>query len=468
MNISASKRDCPISADIRTLEDSVKSQLFNSDAVAREDHDRIHAIIKDIEATIAACEQVKLRVGILHDLIKLKNKGFTPEELRAFYEEDAEFLAKVDRVYADNVNRRDYMFGYPANMQDETFCTQYLRGLESRLYLMNNCGDPYQKGNYGMDSKDLEQKIIEMMAENLGIGDRDYWGYITSGGTEGNYWAIREGCKRMPGARVFFSADAHYSIEKYVSDMERTYTRVPTDSEGRMDTAAFIQAIEDDPRSIVDGVVVILTWGTTCSGAIDDVAAITSFLDVRGIPYFCHLDAAHYGGIPGNQQHAPILHGLGSLGVDTVAVSFHKYIGASRVNGMVLALSERRNRLKVDYIGQEDTTLLGSRDYSPFSTYQKVREMMCRTAPGEYERNVHFFADLLDRYGILYRRSGEGNIFVIDKPSDALCNTYQLATFADAEGAQKAHIIIFPFHKESIMEELADRLAKERNQNAII
>ncbi len=453
------------SLGIDELTSSVEQQLFSGDSpVARADHDRIHTIIRDMEATVAACEQIKLRVGILHDLIKLKNQGFSCDDLRAFYAEDQEFLAMADAVYSDNQSRRDYMFGYPANMQDESFCTQYLRGMESRLYLMNNCGDPYQRGNYGMDSKELEQKIITMVAENLGIRRQDCWGYITSGGTEGNYWAIREGCKRLPGARVYFSADAHYSIEKYVTDMERTYTRIPTDAEGRMDTEAFCAAVLDDPRSVVDGVMVILTWGTTCSGAIDDVVAITRFLDAREIPYFCHLDAAHYGGIPGNQEHAPIIRDIETLGIDTVAVSFHKYIGTSRVNGIVLAITERKNRSRVDYIGQEDTTLLGSRDYFPLSTYQKVRETMCRTAPHAYARNVAFFEKLLLDEEIPYQRAGEGNIFVIDKPSDELCNIYQLADFTADDGRPCAHIIIFPFHKESIMCELVKHLAKERGR----
>ncbi len=451
------------SLDLDELVGSVESQLFDGDApVARADHDRIHAVIRDMDALIDACEKTKLRVGILHDLIKLKNQGFDRDALREFYGEDREFLAMADAVYEQNQSRRDSMFGYPANMQDDSFCTQYLREVESHLFLMNNCGDPYQRGNYGMDSKELEQKIITMVAENLGIRRQDCWGYITSGGTEGNYWAIREGCKQLPGAHVYFSADAHYSIEKYITDMERPFTRIPTDADGRMDTEAFKAAVLDDPRSVVDGVVVILTWGTTCSGAIDEVAEITRFLCEHDIPYFCHLDAAHFGGIPGNQQNAPILRDIEALGIDTVAVSFHKYIGTSRVNGIVLAVTERKNRRRVDYIGQEDTTLLGSRDYFPLSTYQKIRETMCRTAPHTYERNVVFFENLLVEYGIPYRRADRGNIFVIDKPSDALCNAYQLADFVDAEGTPRAHIIIFPFHKEPIMRGLARRIAEER------
>ncbi len=450
-------------AELDALRRSVEGQLFGTTApVERADHDRIHEIIHEMETAMAACEQVKLRFGILHDLIKLKNQGFAPDALQSFYDEDLAFLQMADEVYADNLRRRETMFGYPANMQDDSFCTQYLRGMESRLYLMNNCGDPYQKGNYGMDSKSLEQRIITMMAENLGLAGRDYWGYITSGGTEGNFWAIREGAKRLPGARIFFSADAHYSIEKYVTDMERRYVRIPTDSAGRMDVARLREAVEADPRSRVDGVVVILTWGTTCSGAIDDVAAVTAMLSQLDVPYFCHVDAAHYGGIPAGQKHAPVLRNAAELGIDTVAVSFHKYIGVSRVNGIVLALSERQDRQKVDYIGQEDTTLLGSRDYSPLSTYQKVREMMCRTGADEYHKNIRYFASLLDRHGIPYTRAENGNIFVIEKPSDALCNHYQLADFTGADGTARAHIIIFPHHKPAVMDALAARLAAER------
>ena len=204
----------------------------------------------------------------------------------------------------------------------------------------------------------------------------------------------------------------------------------------------------------------VLTWGTTCRGAIDEVKMITDGLKKLGIEYYCHLDAAHFGGIAKNQENAPYVENLSELGVDSIAVSMHKFMGTARVNGVLLALS-RRDRPVIDYIGQEDSTFLGSRDYLPFSTYQRAREILLRRESGHYSENVSYFEDSLQKNGIEYEKFGNSNTFVIRKPDEDICKKYQLATFIDSKGEERAHIIIFPFHKKEIMNELVADLKGE-------
>jgi glutamate/tyrosine decarboxylase-like PLP-dependent enzyme len=141
------------------------------------------------------------------------------------------------------------------------------------------------------------------------------------------------------------------------------------------------------------------------------------------------------------------------LGVDSIAVSMHKFLGTARVNGVLLALS-RKNRRVIDYIGQEDSTLLGSRDYLPFSTYQRAREVLLRRDSDHYSENVDYFESKLRDADIPYERFENSNIFVIAKPSDEICRKYQLADFVDENGVECAHIIVFPFHKKQIIDEL--------------
>ena len=135
-------------------------------------------------------------------------------------------------------------------------------------------------------------------------------------------------------------------------------------------------------------------------------------------------------------------------------------MGTARVNGVLLALT-RRDRPVIDYIGQEDSTLLGSRDYLPFSTYQRAREMLLRREPEHFCENVLYFDGKLSEARVAFERFGLSNTFIIAKPSDAICKKYQLATFVDSDGAEKAHIIIFPFHEERIIDELVADLAKD-------
>ncbi len=442
-----------------------ETEVLKSDLPLNDEEEKdLRSCLEVLEDKITFYEKMRVRLGRMIDYNTLKKKGFSTEELRTFAEEDSAYIAKVDEYYARNLRRRSYMFGYPANMEDYSYTTSYLRHLESKMYLMNNCGDPYQKGNYGMDSKSTEKKIISLVAENFGIREGDYWGYITSGGTESNFWGIREGFNRFPKGKLYFSEDTHYSVEKYVFDGENSerypYEKLPADEKGGISVPKLIEVVEKDRKNGFKGVILVLTWGTTCRGALDDVKAVTDALNACGIPYYCHLDAAHYGGIAKNQVNAPYVESLSSLGVDSVAVSMHKFMGTARVNGVLLALS-RRDRPVIDYIGQEDSTFLGSRDYLPFSTYQRAKEMLLRKEEDHYCRNVLYFEDKLKAAEISFARDGDSNTFVVKKPNEALCKKYQLATFLDRDGLEKAHIIIFPFHKEEIMDELIADLRTE-------
>ena len=209
-------------AELDSLCDSARARVLESDGVLDDSEEqRLLELLDAIEDKITEYERLRLRLGRIVDYDRLKKKGFESSSLREFDKEDGEYVERIERYYADNLKKRLYMFGYPANMEDYSYATGYLRHLESKMYLMNNCGDPYQKGNYGMDSKSTEKKIIKLVAENFGISEGNYWGYITSGGTESNFWGIREGFNRLPAGKLYFSAETHYSVEKYVFDGER-------------------------------------------------------------------------------------------------------------------------------------------------------------------------------------------------------------------------------------------------------
>ena len=435
---------------------SDEAELLNNSS-SDISEESLKEMLDKLDEKINYLERLKLEIGSIADYKYLKEQGFSDSEIDEFKQEDNQYIEKIYEFYVKNLQRRDYMFGYPANMEDYSYSTQYLRHLESKMYLMNNCGDPYQRGNYRMDSKSIEKKIISLVADNFCIGQQEYWGYITSGGTESNFWGIREGFNRLPNGKLYFSADTHYSVEKYVFDGKNSkrypYEKISSDEYGRIRIDELFEKIESDRQKGYDGAILVLTWGTTCRGAIDDVKKITNELNKKQIPYYCHLDAALFGGISQSQIGAPCVDNLSELGIDSIAVSMHKFMGTARVNGVLLSLG-RQNRTIIDYIGQEDSTLLGSRDYLPFSTYQRAREILLRRSPTHYIENVNYFEKKLTESNLQFERFENSNIFVIEKPSFEICRKYQLASFFDSNGNEKAHIIIFPFHKKQIMDEL--------------
>ena len=97
---------------------------------------------------------------------------------------------------------------------------------------------------------------------------------------------------------------------------------------------------------------------------------------------------------------------------------------------------------------------MGSRDYLPFSTYQRSREMLLRCESDHYQSNVLYFEGAMVANGLAFERFESSNTFVIPEPCEEICKKYQLATFVDGFGEKRAHIIIFPFHEHKIMDEL--------------
>lgn len=89
---------------------------------------------------------------------------------------------------------------------------------------------------------------------------------------------------------------------------------------------------------------------------------------------------------------------------------------------------------------------------------QRIIDTLERKLPNEYIKNVEYLEKLLTQKQINYLREFNSNTFVIDKPSDSICKKYQLSNFKDNNGNDKAHIIIFPSHKQKIIKELVEDL----------
>ena len=58
-------------------------------------------------------------------------------------------------------------------------------------YSINNLGDPFVTSNYGVHSRQFEQSVIDFFAKLWKIPNKkDYWGYVTTCGTEGKNFIL--------------------------------------------------------------------------------------------------------------------------------------------------------------------------------------------------------------------------------------------------------------------------------------
>jgi histidine decarboxylase len=61
--------------------------------------------------------------------------------------------------------------GYPYNLN-----LNYQKLLPLWEYMLNNLGDPYVEGNYGLNTKDFEQEVINYFANLYNLPSGDAWG----------------------------------------------------------------------------------------------------------------------------------------------------------------------------------------------------------------------------------------------------------------------------------------------------
>ena len=424
------------------------------------------------ENELQRLQERRLQLGRLLDYDKLRKDGFSGVEVSRFAQEDDFAIVNAQRYINHDLELREHMFGYPANMTKDSAMTRYLRIRETELPLMNNCGDPYDAGNYLMDSKGYEQALLNKLFKHFGLDvekGAKPWGYITTGGSESNKWGIHNGLRKFPNGRVYYSQSAHYSVGKSVKigfDNSKNDITLIKHSEislqpnsEKIDTDVLLSQIRQNWKSNQEPAILLLTSGTTKTGAVDDVEFISKTLKAENIPHYIHLDAALFGGIAKNQVNAPKAPNFEDLGIDSISVSLHKYFGNHDVKSVVIT-RETPNAPKVDYIGQYDSTTAGSRTFNPFSSLQRVSETLDRTMPQEYGKNVALFESMLKQFNIKYSRAENSNIFVIDEPSVRISQKYQLSDFED-NGEKKSHIIIFPYHKPEKMLELVSDLIQD-------
>ncbi|WP_367130320.1 hypothetical protein [Saccharothrix sp. HUAS TT1] len=247
----------------------------------------------------------------------------------------------LNRLETYLVGKHGTMVGFQGNQDMGHYQRDLARFLEFHL---NNIGDPFQQGNYKLNTKIVERAVLDHYASLWRAGwpyDADnpdsYWGYVlTMGSTEGNLYALASARDYLSGKKLitepgdgrqmmyvqagtesavthdnayrpiaFYSEDTHYSVIKAVRTLaidtfaavgRREYPgecpiadewpmEVPSkggpEGSGEID----VEALERLVRFFAERghpILLLLNFGTTFKGAYDNVEKVAS----RLVPIF--------------------------------------------------------------------------------------------------------------------------------------------------------------------------------------
>lgn len=355
------------------------------------------------------------------------------------------FLADVERL-------ADRFVGYPCSQDFECpEITPFLR------FALNNVGDPFSESLYHENTFSFEREVVGFFQEHLRAPAGDTWGYMTAGGTEGNLYGLYLARELYPDGVVYFSEHTHYSAAKIVRVLGARSIMIRGDDQGEIDYDDLRETLRlhrDVPPIILANI------GSTMHGAVDDLAKIHAVLkELAIVRHYIHADAALSGMIlPWVPDPQPF--GF-DAGVDSIAVSGHKFIGSPMPCGVALARRSHVDRVarSVEYVGCMDTTIAGSRNaLTPlvlWSALQRRGEAGLRQRALDCIAMADYAIAQFKAAGIPAWRHKNSVTVVFPRPSPDVISRWQIAPRHDI-----AHIITMPQVTRGIVDAVVADVAR--------
>ncbi len=340
--------------------------------------------------------------------------------------------------------------GYPVNLDYD-----YSDLLPFLQYSANNVGDPFHDSNFASNTHEIEREVVGTFADMMRLPRDDAWGYVTSGGTEGNMYGLYMGRETYPDGVVYFSQDTHYSVVKILRLLKARNIMIKSQPNGEIDYDDLYETVRIN-RDVP--VIMMANIGTTMKGAVDDVDKMRDILDDLAVSNsYIHADAALSGMIlPFVEDPQP--YGF-DRGFDSVAVSGHKMIGSPLPCGVTLTRKDYVSRIarSIEYVGVLDTTLTGSRSaFAPLLIWyafqrhglEGFKEIVTNSL-----QQAEYAVQRFNEVGIPAWRNRNSVTVVFPRPSAEVIRKWQIAPYEDI-----AHIITMPNVTRESIDALVDEV----------
>lgn len=376
----------------------------------------------------------------------------------------AEAEIRLSYFLAEQIKNATTYFGYPEVPENNDLSILGVSSL-AKLHL-NNAGDPWIHGNAKMHTKEFEQEALAFAAKLYGIEDR-YWGYITSGGTEGNLYGMytgRDYFNNQGKKPIFlFSASSHYSLPKNAHLLGMKATQITAQESGEMDYTNLEKLLwEIKQKQPNFGILINLNIGTTMTGAMDNLKEVNRVLrssHIKPDQVLIHADAALMGFIyPFLENYQPLF----EEGVSSIAISGHKFPGAIHPCGICLTDKTLHQKAFGDnwvpYVGSQDTTISGSRNgflaLNLWYIFQKKGMEGFKKEGLQCIANAKYLTERLQemRYPKVFHFPDQ-IIVTFKKPVQKIVEKYQLATQEDM-----AHIVCMQHITRSRIDSFCEEL----------
>ncbi|GMH21584.1 hypothetical protein Nepgr_023426 [Nepenthes gracilis] len=405
-------------------------------------------------------------------------------------DKEACMIAVLAKYRQTLIEKAKCTLGYPSNLDFDYSALAMLQH-----FSINNAGDPFMEGNYGLHSRQFEVGVLDWFAGLWELEKDEYWGYITNGGTEGNLHGILIGREVFPDGIFYASKESHYSVFKAARMYRMECIEIMTLVSGEMDCADFkVKLLHNKGKPAIINV----TIGTTVKGAVDDLDMVIQTLEESGFShdqFYIHCDGALFGimmpfvqrdaSIPtkGTSKYAnndtkgpPLLKLIASFyyvqapkvtfkkPIGSISVSGHKFIGCPMPCGIQITRMQHIKALSrnVEYLATSDATIMGSRNgHTPIFLWYSLNKKGYEGLQKEVLKCIriaHYLRDRLKEAGISTLLNELSSTVVFERPWDEeFIRRWQLACQGNT-----AHVVVMPHVTADKLDNFINELVQKR------
>ncbi|RBW54339.1 histidine decarboxylase [Tenacibaculum sp. E3R01] len=343
---------------------------------------------------------------------------------------------RLNQLLEKITKARDTFLGYPVS-KDFDYSELY----EFLKYPINNLGDPFEDSTYKVQTHEIEREVVNFFAKLFRANPKDYWGYVTNGGSESNLYGLYIAREMYPKAMVYYSESTHYSVKKNIHLLNIPSIVIRSQENGEIDYNDLEETLKFNRHKPA---IVLTTYGTTMKEAKDDVSKVKGILKKLAIQdHYIHCDGALAGSFGAFVE--PKIPFDFMDGADSISISGHKFIGSPIPAGVIVTRRSLRDRVSkgISYIGSLDTTITGSRNgHSPLFLWYAINKLGIDGLKARYNHSLEvakYCNQELLKIGVNAWRNPGAITVVLPKMSNTIKEKWQLATEDDI-----THIICMP------------------------
>lgn len=350
--------------------------------------------------------------------------------------QENEMNNRLEQLKKEIQNARDSFLGYPVSKDFD-----YSELVDFLKYPVNNLGDPFSSSTYKVHTHEIEREVVHFFAKLFRARKGSYWGYVTNGGSESNLYGLYLARELFPKGMVYYSESTHYSVKKNLHLLDIPSIVVRSQENGEIDYEDLENTLKMNRHRPA---IILATYGTTMSEAKDDAAKIKSILKKLAIQdHYIHCDGAlagSYGAFVNPRVPFDF-----EDGVDSIAISGHKFIGSPVPCGVLLTKKTHRDRIanNISYIGSLDTTISGSRNgHAPLFLWYAIQKIGLDGLKNRYLKSLEIADYCLKKLRLIgvnaWKNPGAITV-VLPRVSREIKEKWQLATEGNI-----THVICMP------------------------